>query len=177
MEYSHTSRAGYGWIYRRIAAHVGHNISVVYRCFQQWSVEHSHNRRLGSGRPCNIDARQDRRIVQAAVAARTASREEIRAHVAPAVSTRAIGNRLLSAGLRSQCLWPVYHLHHDTAKYGYSGVVKESTGERNGALLSSVMRVVSVCMRVIDIHVHGVDLVNVVFRNEFAHDTQAPPQA
>ena len=24
-----------GWIYERIAAHVGHNVSVVCRCFQQ----------------------------------------------------------------------------------------------------------------------------------------------
>ena len=31
---------------------------------------------------------------------RTASREEIRSHVAPAVSPRTIGNRLLAAGLR-----------------------------------------------------------------------------
>ena len=44
------------------------------------------------------------------------------------------------------CLWPGCNLYHDTAKRGYSGVVKESTGEWNGALLSSVMRVGSVCM-------------------------------
>ena len=24
-----------GWTYRRIATHVGHNVSVAYRCFQQ----------------------------------------------------------------------------------------------------------------------------------------------
>ena len=39
-----------GWTYRRIVAHVGHNVSVVSRCFQHWSVEHSHTRRPGSGR-------------------------------------------------------------------------------------------------------------------------------
>lgn len=91
-----------GWTYRRIAAHVGHNVSVVCRCFQQWSVEHSHTRRPGSGRPRSTDARQDRRIVRAAVADRTSSRDEIRSHVAPAVSPRTIGNRLLAAGLRSR---------------------------------------------------------------------------
>ena len=37
-------------------------------------------------------------------------------------------------------------LDQDTAKHGYSGVVKVSTGEWNGALLSSVMRIGSVCM-------------------------------
>ena len=49
--------------------------------------------------------RQDRRIVRAVVvvvAARTAFREEIRAHVEPAVSPRTIGIRLLAAELRSR---------------------------------------------------------------------------
>ena len=45
------------------------------------------------------------------------------------------------------CLWPDYHSHHNTAKHGYSGVVKESNGEWNVAMLSSVMRG-SVCMQV-----------------------------
>ena len=67
-----------------IVAHVGHNVSVC-RCFQQWSVDHSHTRRPGSGWPCGTDACQDHRIVQVAVAARTASREEIQALVAAAV--------------------------------------------------------------------------------------------
>ena len=67
-----------------------------------------------------------------------------------------------------------YHLHHDTAKHGYSGVMKESTGEWKGALLSSVMRVGSVCMGVMDLHKYGVDLVSVIFRSAFAHDTEAP---
>ena len=48
------------------------------------------------------------------------------------------------------------------AKHGYSGVVKVSTGEWNGALLSSVMIIGSVCMRVMDVHVYGVDLVSVI---------------
>ena len=70
------------------------------------------------------------------------------------------------------CLWPGYHLHHDTAKHGYSGVVKESTGEWNDAILSSVMSVGSVCMQLMNVHVYGVDLVSVIFRSAFAHDTQ-----
>ena len=59
-----------GWIYQQIAAQV--HQSVVSRCFQQWSTEHCHTRRQGSGRPRSTDARQDRRIVRAAVAVRTA---------------------------------------------------------------------------------------------------------
>ena len=91
-----------GWIYRRISAHVGHNVSMVYRCFQQMSVEHFHTRRPGSGRPRSTDASQDRCIAQAVVAALTASRKEIQAHIAPAVSSRTIRNRLLAAGLKSR---------------------------------------------------------------------------
>ena len=100
-----------GWKYRRVAAHVEHNVSVVYRCFQQWSVEHFHIHRLGSGRPRSTDTRQYRHTLRAPVAS---SREEIRAHVAPHVSPRTIGNRRLAAGLIT-CVLPGCHLHHDTA--------------------------------------------------------------
>ena len=44
-------------------------------------------------------------------------------------------------------------------------------------LLSSVMRVGSVYMREMDVYVYGVDLVSVIFRTAFVHDTQATPQA
>ena len=64
-----------------------------------------------------------------------------------------------------------------TYKTWYSSVVKVSTGEWNGALLSSVMRVGSVCKRVMDEHVYGIDLVSVIFQSAFAHETQAAPQA
>ena len=52
--------------------------------------------------------------------------------------------------------------------------MKESTGEWNGALLSSVMRIGSVCMRVIDVHVIGVDQVSVIFgvHSSTTHRTQ-----
>ena len=75
------------------------------------------------------------------------------------------------------CLWPGYYLNHGTAKHGYSAVVKVSTGEWNGALFSSAMRVGSVYMRVMDVEVYGVYLVSVIFRSAFAHDIQVPPQA
>ena len=91
--------------------------------------------RTGSGWPHSTDAHQDWRIVQAVVAVQTASREEIQAHVAPAVSPMTTGNRLFAAGLRS--LVPLARLYDDTAKHGYSGVVKESTGEWNGVVVFS----------------------------------------
>ena len=65
--------------------------------------------------------------------------------------------------------WPGFHLHYDTTEDSYFGVVKESTGEWNGALLSSVMRVGSVCMRVKDVHMYGIDLVSIIFQSAFTH--------
>ena len=59
---------------------LGTIVSDVCRCFQQWSVDHSHIRRSDSRRPHSTDALQDRRIVYAAVATRTVFGEEIRAH-------------------------------------------------------------------------------------------------
>ena len=41
------------------------------------------------------------------------------------------------------CLWSGYQLHHNTAKHGCSGVVKESIGEWNETLLSSAMEFAS----------------------------------
>ena len=38
-----------GWAYQWITAHVGHNVLVVCRSFQKWSVEHSHAHRPSSG--------------------------------------------------------------------------------------------------------------------------------
>ena len=90
-----------GWTYQRIAAHVGHNVLVVCHCFQQWSVEHSPIHRPGSGWQHSTYAHQDLHIVWAVVATRTASREQIQAHVASGVSPRTIGNCLLAARLRS----------------------------------------------------------------------------
>ena len=88
-----------GWTYPRIAAHIEHNVSVMCCYFQQWSVEHSHTYRLISGCPRSTDACPDRQTLRTAVAL---PREEIQAHVAPAVSPRIIANHVLAAGLRSR---------------------------------------------------------------------------
>ena len=80
-------------------------LDTIYRwcvaAFSSGLWNNSTPHRQDSGWPRSTQARQDRRIVRAAVAARTASREEIRAHVAPPMSPSTFGNRLLAAGLRS----------------------------------------------------------------------------
>ena len=83
-----------------------------------------------------------------------AFREEIRAHVALLCHQRPLGTVCLQQDQITCASGLGYHLdlHHDTAKHSHSGVVKESTGEWNGVLLFSVMRVCSVCMRLMDVH-------------------------
>ena len=78
----------FGWTHRRFAAHVGHSVLVVCRCFQQWSVQHSHTCRPGSGWPRSTDILQDGHIVQAVVAAWTASSKKIQAHVGTCCVTK-----------------------------------------------------------------------------------------
>ena len=65
--------------------------------------------------------------------------------MAPAVSARTIGNCLFEAGLKSCVPLARLPMKPRHAKRGYSSVVKESTGERNGALLSLEIRVGSDC--------------------------------
>ena len=97
-------------------------------------MENYHTRISRSERPHSTDARQNRRIVQAEVIIRKASREDILAHVAPAVSPRTIENRLLATGLRSRVLLTRLPF---TSRLRYSGVVKQSTGEWNGSVVFS----------------------------------------
>ena len=125
---------------------------MVFCCFLKWSVEHSQIRILGYGRPYSREACQDRRIAGAAVAA---SREEIRHMLHLLCHQGSSGTVCLQQNSDHVSLCPGYHLHHDTDKHGYYGVVKESTGEWSGALLSLVLRVVNVCMRVMYVQVYS----------------------
>ena len=147
------------------AAHAGHNISAVSRYFQQWFVEHSHTRRVGSGRPRSSDARQERGVVRAEV---DVSREEIRAHVAPVVSPRTIGNCLLAAGLRS-CV-PVARLlltpRHRQAQILWCCERDDWRVEWRSVVFSDERRF---CMYASD----GVDLVSMIFQSTLAHDFMA----
>ena len=166
-----------GSTYRRVAAHVGHNVSGVVSLLSTVVCGTFPHPRPGSGRPRSTDARQDRRIVLAAVAARIASRKKYGHMLHLLCPQGTLGTIYLQQDSDHVCLWLGYHLHHATDKHGYSGVVKVSTREWNGDLLSSVMRVGSVCMRVMYVHMYGVDVVTVIFRSIFAHDTWTPPQA
>ena len=74
------------------------------------------------------------------------------------------------------CLWPGYHLHQNTTKHGYSGVMKElKRVEWRCVVFSDDLG--SVCVRVMDVHLYSVDLVTIIFWSAFTYDIQAPPQA
>ena len=158
-----------GWTYQWIVAHVGHNVSVVCRCFQQWSVEHSHTHRPGSGwlHSTHIHTHQYRHIVQAVVLPEQHWGKKFRSLLHLLCHQGPIGTICLQQDSDHVCLWPGYHLHHHTTKHGYSGIMKEW----NGSLLSSMMRIGSVFMQVMDVHVYGIDLVSDIFWSAFTHNT------
>ena len=119
----------------------------------------------------------DRRTAWVTVAAWTASREEIWAHVAFAVSTRTIGNHLLAAGLRS-CVpltrLPLTPLHHQAWLLWCCERVDWRV-EWQSVVFSDESRF---CLHLSDRCTHvDIDLVSVIFWRAFAHDTQVPPQA
>ena len=87
-----------------------------------------------------------------------------------------VGTVCLQQDSDHMCLWPGYHSYHDTAKHCYCGVMKESIGEWIGTLLSSVMRVGSVHICVMDVtYMHRLGKSHLL--ECICHDTQVPPQA
>ena len=109
--------------------------------------------------------------MRAVVAALTVSREEIRAHVAPPLSPRTIGNRPLAAGFRPHV--PLVRLQI-TARHRQARLLScrervDWRVEWHSFVL--FMRVLSVCMRGMYAHVYGVDLESVIFRSAFSHET------
>ena len=103
-----------GWTYRWIVAHVEHNMSVVCRCFQEWSMEHSDTRRQRSGRPRSTDTRHDRRIVRAAVNAQTSSRKKSGQILHLLCHQGTLGTVCLQQYSDHVCLWPDYHVQYIT---------------------------------------------------------------
>ena len=108
--------------------------------FQQWSVEHFHTCRPGSGWLHSTDTQQDQHIVCEKQWLPEQNPGKKSRHMLHLLSHQGqLGTLCLQQDSDHMCLWPGYHLHHDTVKHSYSVAMKESTGERNGTLLSLVM--------------------------------------
>jgi hypothetical protein len=91
-----------GVSYREISRRTGRSAMTVQRIVTRWTQEGSTTRRTGTGPPRRTTAREDRHIVQMAVADRRATAAQIRATVTDRVTSRTIVNRLLDAGLHSR---------------------------------------------------------------------------
>ena len=107
----------------------------VCRCLQQWSVEHSHTCRLGSGRPCSTDAHQDRGMV----GTWTASRVEIWHMLQLQCHQGPLGTICLYQDSDHVYLRPGYHLHQERVDWRMKWRSVVFSDE-----------IVSVCMRVMD---------------------------
>ena len=112
------------------------------------------------------------------MAARTASREEIQAHLVPVVSPRTIGNRLLAVELRSRVSLARLPLTPRNCKpwllWCHERVYWRV--ELCSVIFSDESRF---CLYMSDGRTnvaYGMELVSAIFRNAFAHDTQAPHQ-
>ena len=108
------------WTYQRIASHIWHNVSWVCRCFQNglWNIT------------TPVDQVLDGRIVQTHFKI-DAVWEQRWPHPMKKFGYMLhllyheglLGTVCLQQDSNHMCLWPGYHLHHDTEKNDYSGVV------------------------------------------------------
>ena len=110
------------------------------------------------------------------MAARTVCREETRKHVEPAVSPRTIGYRLFAAGLRSRVLLarlpPIPR--HRQARQHWCRKSVDWREEWRSVVFSDES---TICLYASDGRTRvRLDLVSVIIRSAFSHDTQAPPK-
>ncbi|GFV19191.1 uncharacterized protein TNCV_3224091 [Trichonephila clavipes] len=74
-----------GWSTRRVVGQVNHSECAVRNCWEQWTREGTHVRKIGSGATRNTTSREDRRIVRQALVDPTVTRSTIRADVGIAI--------------------------------------------------------------------------------------------
>ncbi|GFY09195.1 transposable element Tc1 transposase [Trichonephila clavipes] len=91
-----------GWSTRRIAGQVDHSECAVRNCWEQWTREGTHARKIGSGATRKTMRREDRRIVRQALVNPTGTRSTIRADVGVAIVPQTISRHLAEANLKSK---------------------------------------------------------------------------
>ena len=132
--------------------------------------------------PTHVDQVLDGRVVQTHCASSSGRPNSIQGRNSGTCYTywapMTILNRLLASGLGSRMPLARLPLHH---KYRQARLLwcRERVDWRvewRSVVFNDESRL-AVCMRVMDIHVYGVDPMSVIFRTTFAHDTLAPPQA
>ncbi|GFX67753.1 transposable element Tc1 transposase [Trichonephila clavipes] len=91
-----------GWSTRRVAGQVDRSECAVRNCWEQWTREGTHVRKIGSGATRKTTRRKDRRIVQQAFVDPTVTRSMIRADVSVAIVPQKISRHLAGANLKSK---------------------------------------------------------------------------
>ena len=115
------------WTYRWSAARVGHSVSAVCHCFQQWCVEHSNTCKPGAWRLHSTDACEDWCILQK----KSRQMLHLLCYQGP------LGTVCFQQDSDQVFLWPGYHLHHGTAKHSYGALVSWKSRLTNSLALSN----------------------------------------
>ncbi|GFV10260.1 transposable element Tcb1 transposase [Trichonephila clavipes] len=89
-----------GWSMRRVAGQVDRSECAVRNCCEQWTRGGIHAWKTGSGATRKTTRREDRRIVQQALADPTVTRSTIRADVSVAIVPQTISRYLAEANLK-----------------------------------------------------------------------------
>ncbi|GFX45306.1 uncharacterized protein TNCV_2095911 [Trichonephila clavipes] len=89
-----------GWSTRRVAGQVDRLECAVRNCWEQWTREGTHTRKIGSGATRKTTRREDRRIVRQALVVPTVTRSTIRADVGVAIVPQTISRHLAEANLK-----------------------------------------------------------------------------
>ncbi|GFX37208.1 transposable element Tc1 transposase [Trichonephila clavipes] len=91
-----------GWSTRRVAGQVNCSECAVRNCWEQWTREGTHARKIGSGASRKTTRREDRRLVRQALVDPTVTRSTIRADVGVAIVPQTISRHLAKANLKSK---------------------------------------------------------------------------
>ncbi|GFW37214.1 transposable element Tc1 transposase [Trichonephila clavipes] len=92
-----------GWSTHRVAGQVDRSECAVRNCWDQWTREGTHARKIGSGATRKTTRRENRRIMRQALVNPTVNRSTIRADVGVAIVPQTISKHLAEANLKSKC--------------------------------------------------------------------------
>ncbi|GFU45902.1 transposable element Tc1 transposase [Trichonephila clavipes] len=91
-----------GWSTRDVAGQVDHAECAVRNCWEQWTREGTHARKIGSGATRKTMRREDRWIARQALLDPPVTHSMIRADVGLAIVPQTISRHLAEANLKSK---------------------------------------------------------------------------
>ncbi|GFW41496.1 transposable element Tc1 transposase [Trichonephila clavipes] len=91
-----------GWSTCRVADQVDRSECAVRNCWEQWTREGTHARKIGSGATRKTTRREDQMIVRQALVDAAVTRSTIRADAGVAIVLQTISRHLAEANLKSE---------------------------------------------------------------------------